>query len=174
MLKLVPFSLTQISDLFSVETKIESLHSEKLVIHYHIHGPLEKILIPKLLSEKSRQDELWRHTCLEAFFSSELTASSPYFEINCSPSGNWNAYGFSSYRQGMCLANLTVELTQVEINSESAVFEICISGTCLRHAKHCGITSILEFNDGSKAYFALKHPGNQADFHLKDSFIISL
>jgi len=111
---------------------------------------------------------------LRSFFSSELPASSPYFEINCSPNGNWNAYGFNEYRQGMHLADLTVELIQAHVTSAAAQFDVCITGLALKNAKHLGITAILEFHDGSKAYFALKHAGTQADFHLKDSFIISL
>jgi len=37
-----------------------------------------------------------------------------------------------------------------------------------------GITTIIQTDDGSESYWALTHPGPQADFHLMDSFVLEL
>ena len=36
-----------------------------------------------------------------------------------------------------------------------------------------GITTIIQTTDGNESYWALAHPGPHADFHLRDSFIMS-
>ena len=36
------------------------------------------------------------------------------------------------------------------------------------------ITAIIQTKDGKESYWALAHPGKQADFHLRESFILSL
>ena len=47
----------------------------------------------------TRADELWRHTCFEAFI---RPGSNPaYFEFNFAPSAQWAAYEFDGYRSGM-------------------------------------------------------------------------
>ena len=35
-----------------------------------------------------------------------------------------------------------------------------------------GITSIIQTKDGSETYWALAHPGPQADFHLREGFAL--
>ncbi len=63
----------------------------------------------------ARSDGLWRHTCFEAF----IRASSDigYYELNFSPSGQWAAYQFSGYRNGMRVAD---EITGVPIEVRSS------------------------------------------------------
>lgn len=45
-----------------------------------------------------RTEGLWEHTCFELFLMEP--ASGTYFEFNFSPSGQWAAYRFDSYRAG--------------------------------------------------------------------------
>ena len=49
-------------------------------------------------SSKERQDNLWKHTCFEAFFA--RPDSEQYWELNVAPSGHWNLYQFDGYRSG--------------------------------------------------------------------------
>jgi hypothetical protein len=37
-----------------------------------------------------------------------------------------------------------------------------------------GITAVIQTKDGSETYWALIHPAPQADFHLRESFILPL
>ena len=45
------------------------------------------------------RDGLWQHTCFEAFVG--LGDGPAYLELNFSASGDWAAYRFDDYRQGM-------------------------------------------------------------------------
>ena len=44
-------------------------------------------------------DELWKHTCFEAFI--QPVGSRGYYEFNFSPTRQWAVYRFASYREGM-------------------------------------------------------------------------
>lgn len=181
--QLVPFSFSTSSQ--SLELKINATRIvptvensallPELLIDFCFLGPLEMLLIPKAHKHPTRKDELWKHTCLEAFFCEDSSPSTPYFEVNCSTSGDWNAYYFNSYRQGMSPAlNLNVQLTQHQCSHDKALFRISIRGDIIARIHHLGVTAVVEFTEGSKSYYALKHAGSQPDFHLKESFNISL
>ena len=67
-------------------------------IWFGIGAPPDRFVIPKL-SEPWRADELWQTTCFEAFLMAEDGAG--YREWNFAPTGNWAAYDFTGYRDGM-------------------------------------------------------------------------
>ena len=67
-------------------------------IWFGIGAPPDRFVIPKS-SEPWRADELWRTTCFEAFLMAEDGAG--YREWNFAPTGNWAAYDFTGYREGM-------------------------------------------------------------------------
>ena len=61
---------------------------------------LETLLrLPPTAPEPRRLDDLWRHTCFEAFVA--VAEQEPYLELNLSPSGDWNVYGLEGYRRGL-------------------------------------------------------------------------
>src|SRR5215831_18468784 len=68
-----------------------------LVLTYSLTGDLDAVLLPPP-APPERTDELWRHTCFEAFLA---RAGAGYLEFNLSPSGQWAAYEFERYRVGM-------------------------------------------------------------------------
>lgn len=149
----------------------------------------KKIAIPERLEPASRErrDELWRHTCLEVFLGASTEKS--YCELNLSPSGHWNVYGFDDYRAGMrpvAAARLTLsEFKRDEKRREftwSGVFEGenarslnellgCKSGDC---ALVLGATAVIEYTTGECEYWALRHAGEKPDFHLRESFLLNL
>ena len=122
----------------------------------------------------SRRDQLWEHTCFEAFLA--LPGQQAYWELNVSPSGDWNLYRFSGYRQGgdpepkavapsVSLQGMarglrcTIELDPSGFWPSSRVPEVAL-------------TTVVEQRDGSLSYWALSHSGEQADFHDRRSFLI--
>ena len=60
-----------------------------------------ELSLPELTSP-GRADHLWQSTCFELFL--RPTTAEHYFEFNFSPSTQWAAYRFDSYRggEGIC------------------------------------------------------------------------
>ena len=73
-----------------------------LVLRYVVAGRAKDLRLPPV-SAPVRADELWRHTCFEAFVQASPGAS--YYEFNFAPSTQWAAYEFDAYRSGMRVAN---------------------------------------------------------------------
>ena len=41
-------------------------------------------------------------------------------------------------------------------------------------ALQLGITTIIQTSNGNEMYWALSHPGTNADFHLRESFVVRI
>lgn len=120
-----------------------------------------------------RKGELWQTTCFEFFLG--LQNSSSYWEFNLSPSGDWNVYRFTGYRQGMVEEDKITSLP-FQMHRESHLFRLDLaldlapimpSNTEI----DLGITAVIQPQQGEIGYWALTHCGTQPDFHLRDSFI---
>src|SRR5215831_6139641 len=68
-----------------------------LWLRFRVRGDISRLLLPKPKA-CARADDLWRHTCMEAFF--RAPGSNSYCELNFSPSTQWAAYAFEDYRHG--------------------------------------------------------------------------
>ncbi|MBO9667231.1 MAG: DOMON-like domain-containing protein [Bdellovibrio sp.] len=172
MLQLKAFTETNFTKLFNFEAQVYVTAPDEVIVEYSLKGPSNHLHFPPSHEDgMARRDELWKTTCFEAFFSANQNTESPYLEINCSPAGDWNAYSFSSYRQGMTPhPKAEVKLIQVEPEPEAVLFRVRIQCPDLVKFRQMGITSVVEFSDGSKSYWSLSHPGPQADFHNKSGF----
>jgi hypothetical protein len=122
----------------------------------------------------ARKDELWHHTCFEAFLG--LPGSDAYWELNVSPYGDWNLYRFSGYRSGgepepaACAPTLVLQQKTQALRCRT---ELDCSGFWpAAVVPEIGLTMVLEQPDGELSYWALSHPGDQADFHDRRSFLI--
>ena len=79
--------------------KIARRDNSSLCLDFLVAGATAKIDIPAPAGLPVRKESLWEETCFEMFVSSK--GSSQYWEFNMSPSGHWNVYRFSAYREGM-------------------------------------------------------------------------
>ncbi len=177
MLHLQPYSETDFTKLFKVEAEVYVTSDDEVILEYFLIGPTRHLHFPPSHEgeDSVRRDELWKTTCLEAFLSFDQATESPYLEVNCSPNGDWNAYAFTGYRQGMRPdGTASVSLSHRALEAHEAIFRVKIQSPALKHFKQLGVTAVIEFSDGSKAYYALTHPGPQADFHNKAAFIHNL
>lgn len=142
-----------------------------LALRYTVAGRIAEVrLAPP--SEPLRADELWRTTCFEAFV--ETAPGAGYYEFNLSPSSKWAAYHFTSYRDGMALAELSppaiitgANVTHIDVD---ALIYLPPSAGQWRLA----LSAVIEETNGAKSYWALKHPARKPDFHHADAFVVEL
>ena len=79
----------------SVEASI-TFSQEHIVFRYCLRGDIARLRVPAQ-QDPARVDNLWEHTCFEAFIG--RNGDTAYREFNFSPTGQWAAYDFSDYRQ---------------------------------------------------------------------------
>ena len=150
----------------------------KLELVYRLSGALEALLIPEL-SNPSRADELWKHTCFEIFI---LKADAPgYAEFNFAPTGQWAAYSFRNRRSGMRNIEQVNEApigTMMFGRQFVLKAELDLSGVeglpSLGATWRAAISTVIEAVDGRKAYWAGQHPEGKPDFHAPEGFVIDL
>lgn len=148
-----------------------------LKIHYSLSGDLQAISIPVPSSPPSRKNELWTSTCFEFFLA--VHDRPEYWEFNLSPSEDWNIFHMDSYRRvGFREESQIDELKLVFIKGTERCTLDCTVDLSTFIASdgpvQAGITSVIQTTMGSETYWALLHPGPQADFHLRESFLLHL
>src|SRR3954470_11479759 len=94
---LVPHPASPPSPVREIRVRVER-DGSCLLLDYLLTGEIGELLLPAP-RDPGPADELWRHTCFEAFVGRK--ASSEYVEYNFSPSQAWAAYRFSAYRTDM-------------------------------------------------------------------------
>ena len=147
-----------------------------LTIKYKLLGNLTELVIPPLASTPIRKNELWQSTCFEFFLG--ISNSSHYWEFNLSPTGDWNVYRFTNYRENvqeeMAFSSLSFNL-QKQSNSLILNVELDLNKIIqIDQDLDIAITSVIKSKNNKVTYWALTHCGSQADFHQRDSFIIQL
>jgi hypothetical protein len=147
-----------------------------LVLDYWLTGELDELLLPEPRAP-GPADELWRHTCFEAFVGRQAT--SEYAEYNFSPSGEWAAYRFSAYRTDMRRDNqgiaprfgiqTSADTLRLSVTVDIRWLTLSPGGTV-----HLGVTAVIEDRRGGLSYWALRHSGEKPDFHRADSFVLDV
>jgi hypothetical protein len=118
-------------------------------------------------------DGLWQHTCCELFVAVD---AKKYREFNFSPSGEWAVYDFAGYRERIGSPIPVAPQISLAQASDAVDLRVLIPAALLPGgaALQVGLTAVLEAADGSKTYWALAHAAAQPDFHLRQSFALSL
>ena len=143
-----------------------------LNIWFGIDSPISRFIVPAASSEPARRDELWAATCFEAFLAEE--GEDGYREWNFAPSGDWAAYDFSDYRDGMNRPDVAAPYIRLEDNFTWWALGATIAVPSRRHWR-LGLSVVLEEEDGTKSYWALAHPpSGKPDFHHRDCFAAKL
>ncbi|MFN6477792.1 DOMON-like domain-containing protein [Nostoc sp. DedQUE07] len=153
-----------------------SRNVNQLTISYNLGGDLKKIAIAPTSNAPSRKHKLWEDTCFEFFLG--IKDSARYWEFNLSPAGHWNVYRFDGYRQGMQEETAFEKLpfsVQNQVDSLALALDIDLDKiVSANQAIEISITTVIKHRDGEVTYWALTHRGAEADFHLRDSFIVEL
>lgn len=167
--------LREFEGIYENDFEIEAGFSQQEVsyrLEFRLKGPLNQLLIPPKAQASRFRDELWKHTCFEAFF--QDADSERYWEFNFSPSRDWAIYRFESYRQRIELPHLDkIDLViQQERYPNDLVMKIDIKPMDLFSIGQVGLTAVLEHQSKKNSYWALTHAGTKPDFHARESFIV--
>lgn len=150
--------------------------ADTVSLRYEVRGDLSKVSIPATAEARRRQDRLWEETCLELFLGT--TVSAGYWEFNLSPSGHWNVYRFTRYREGMreepAITSLPFDVRRdpeaLILTAEFGAAKIVPAGRDLAVA----VAAVIGTVDEGKSHWALAHPASRPDFHRRDGFALIL
>ncbi len=169
-MKLHPFA--PVSDL-SIEAKVEP-YANGFRLTFEVSGTdAGKVILPDPSEKPCRKDELWKATCFECFFG--VGSSERYYEFNGSPSGDWALYSFDGYRTGMKnqvmpLVSVVPVLEKLEKREDGITCIWNVPAFTSEFLDRAGVTAVIATADGV-SYWAIRHAGEKADFHLKESFV---
>ena len=180
-LRLHPDSLCFAATHIAVE--VARPRAGSLVLSYFVTGKISDLRIPPVMAA-ARSDELWQHTCFEAFV--RTSPGEAYYEFNFAPSTQWAAYRFDSYRSGMRVAT-EIGAPRIEVQSAPECYTLRASlgldqllppfppspacgGGQGDAVWRLGLAAVLEETSDRKSYWALAHPPGKPDFHHSDCF----
>jgi hypothetical protein len=160
-----------------IEVDVARPRPGSLLLHYFVTGKIGDLRMPRAAAP-AHTDELWRHTCFEAFIRASPGAA--YYEFNFAPSTQWAAYRFGAYRDKITVAS-EVSAPRIEVRSSGELYELQasmvlagISDLPSDAAWRLGLSAVIEETSGSKSHWALAHPPGKADFHHADGFAYEL
>jgi hypothetical protein len=166
--------------------------NQRLSISYFLSGDLSSVILPATTGTARRKNCLWEQTCFEFFLKvgTDQSYEAPYWEFNLSPAGDWNVFALSQYRQ----------LTHEEPAITSLPFDVRIGEDGLHLDLSVDLDSLIETTQplqigvsavvlvapdiseitgtpapsSQETFWAIAHPGPEADFHHPQSFAITL
>lgn len=154
----------------TLEVEVERV-GVALALRFVLEGRLSEIAIPPR-TKPGRGVELWKHTCFEAFV--RAPGGTAYWEFNLAPSTQWAMYGFKDYRERgkdpksapprleLRTAPRLEVATRLDLSPLKGPWEVALS-------------AVVENRDGSRSYWALKHPlEGGPDFHHAAGFVLEL
>ncbi len=176
-LALIPHPDTPCTAVSRIEVDVERPAPRRLELTCRVIGVIGDLRLPPP-SPSVRADELWRHTCFEAFVRSPDDAG--YREFNLSPSTRWAAYRFTGYRSGMSILN-GIAPPRIEVSSDETSVELrawldpaALADLPADGPWRLGLSAVIEDAAGGISYWALAHPPGKADFHHADCIAAQL
>lgn len=146
-----------------------------LTLQVSLKGHLNTVMVPTPNPQPRRQDKLWQTTCFEFFIAPQDEPN--YWEFNLAPSGDWNCYSFTNYRQDMATAYDFVPVFETFLSPQALSLHLSLPlAPLIREGQFIdlGVTMVVADTQRGISYWALNHLGTSADFHRRDSFLIRL
>jgi hypothetical protein len=181
-LPLTPFAAQADGIVRTLEVQVERTSDSSLRFQYTlVAAGLHRVRVPER-REPRRAHELWKRTCFEAFIAT-ADVRNGYLELNFSPSTEWAAYSFDSYRAGMAPVTLrTPPGIRVEASDDRLHVDASIDLEGLRLIKsntrstklHLALAAVIEDDSGAISYWALKHAPTRPDFHHPSGFALEV
>ncbi|MEQ1687543.1 MAG: GIY-YIG nuclease family protein, partial [Sphingopyxis sp.] len=137
---------------------------------FRVAGHIDQIRFPSQ-GAGQRSDRLWEQTCFEMF--SRNVGYDAYEEVNLSPSTDWASYDFLSYRNGMRNDHPAPD-PEITIERSERTFILRANAVLAegRGPWQIALCAVIEETDGTKSYWALRHPSGPPDFHHPDCFAL--
>lgn len=146
-----------------------------LMLHYHVGGDPGRLTPPPgRIAMPRRADELWLHTCFEAFIKPD--GGEGYLEFNIAPTHDWQAYAFSGYRAGRHPLVLPMPPLETAVTRDGCELrvDLPLAGLVTDGPWHIGLAAVIEESGGAISYWALKHAPDKPDFHHPDTFALTV
>ena len=161
----------------SIKALLRMTEGGMLSIAYLLEGRIEQLRIPPDATPR-RVEGLWRRTCFEAFVNAK--GSPAYYEFNFSPSGEWAAYAFRRYRDGVPLEDDELD-PRITARRSEGVLEVHarirldrLPALVGQAGLRVGVSAVVEDCDGRLSYWALEHGPGKPDFHRSDTFLLEI
>ena len=160
-----------------IEVRVLRTPADALALTFAIDGDLARVRIPPASPPRFAHG-LWEHTCFEAFVAVDGDAA--YHELNASPSGEWAAYSFASYRSPDGLSddlpapNIVVRASAHQLELDALVVLHQLSPRYAHASLRLGLSAVVEDDGGALSYWALRHPPGRPDFHHHDALALRL
>ena len=159
-----------------LQVRVGMQDAHTLVLSYDLRGDLERLSIPGL-GVPQRSDRLWERTCFEVFL--KVLEGTDYREFNFSPSRAWATYAFRDYREGGAPIEGVNPLIFVRQGPDQLQLDVILhldEGLFpqSRRLLRMGLSAVIERQDGSRSYWAIRHPHGRPDFHHADAYTLEL
>jgi hypothetical protein len=128
---------------------------------FRLDGPIPAIVLPPHATP-ARRDNLWKTTCFEIFW--QPLGGTYYREFNLSPSGQWAAYDFDSFREGMRDAPVDAIAIACAHDDAGLVLKASIAAE-LPDPAQVALNAIVEHPDGGMQFWALAFAPGKPEFH---------
>ena len=148
------------------------LQDNRLKVNYEIRADVSQYNFLKK-TKQQRVDELWRDSCFEIFIANR--SSDEYYEINTSPSTEWNAYHFKSYKEKMnksYIFSMPSIKNQQLANRYNFSFEMSFQEGIFEKELLINLAVILLDREGVRHFYSINRRKGSPDFHDRDLYMI--
>ena len=150
-----------------IDVDVARLRAGGLVLSYVVTGKIGDLRLPPVTAS-ARADELWRHTCFEAFV--RASPGEAYYEFNFAPSTQWAAYRFDGYRSGMRVA-AEIAAPRIETRSGAECYTLqaaleldALSSLPSEAGWRLGLAAVIEETNGRTIVLGIGASAGQAGF----------
>lgn len=169
---LKPFSPVDPAVVRALTVYLNDIGAGRMSLRYELDADLERVRVPGTRQSRAA-DELWKHTCFEAFI--RPAGGKAYYELNASPSTEWALYSFDDYRKGMTSIRPDLApVIRVGRGDSSLRIDVDLAMHTLPASGHLALAAVLELEEIGVSYWAVEHRGIRPDFHHPDSFVVEL
>ena len=157
-----------------IDVEVARPRADRLVLSYVVTGKIGDLRMPPVMAS-ARGDELWRHTCFEAFV--RASAGRRLLRIQlCAVDRNGRPIGSAATEAG-CVWRARSARRRSRCNRAPNATRcrprwswIALSGLPRDASWRLGLSAVIEDTSGRKSYWALAHPPGKPDFHHADCF----